>query len=170
MWKRRGRLSPREQKEQIQASHRAVAASIEDPVKRAAYERDFVRALPPKRAAPTPSGRKLERAVNDEIYDAVKKLRLAELWRNNRGVALYGNQHVRYGVGPNGASDWIGYRRILVTAEMVGRFVAQFVAVEAKAPGEDLRRDQRLFIDRVTNDGGCAGVARSAEDVRRILE
>ena len=131
---------------------------------------EFKTPIPVKRAAPTPSGNKLESSVNDEIYDAAKRLQHAELWRNNRGVAIYGSQQVRYGVGPNGASDWIGYRRILVTTEMVGSFVAQFVALEAKAPGKDLRPDQRLFLDRVSNDGGCAGVAQSGEDARRILE
>lgn len=172
MWKPRrlGRPSVREHKEAINNSHKVISSMIADPVKRAEYDRLFVKDLGPRRAAPKPSGKKLESAVNDEIYDVAKQLRHCELWRNNRGVAHYGNQRVRYGVGPNGAADWIGYRRVTITQEMVGSYIAQFVAIEAKAPDGQSRDNQQAFLDRVSTDGGCAGVAKSGEDAKRILE
>jgi hypothetical protein len=162
-WGPKGRLSKRETIIRNNAVDRFYAMAADK-------EPQFQVQVPPERAPSKPSGNKLESSVNDEIYDVVKALRNAELWRNNRGVAIYGGHKVRYGVGPNGASDWIGYRRVQITPEMVGSYIAQFVAIEAKAPGKESRDDQRLFLDRVSNDGGCAGVAQSGEDAERILK
>lgn len=111
----------------------------------------------------------LESAVNDDIYAAVRDHPRVKLYRNNRGVAVYGNKQVAYGVGPKGGSDWIGYRRVLVTADMLGSTIAQFVALEAKRPGEHADDNQQRFIDKVKADGGCAGVATSAEEALKVL-
>jgi len=115
-------------------------------------------------------GRPLERDVSKEIVGIAARLQDVHLWRNNMGqVMLPNGGRLSFGVGPIGASDFIGYRRVTVTQEMVGTVVAQFLAVEAKRPGAALRSDQQDFIARVTVDGGCAGVARSGEDALNIL-
>lgn len=170
--RRKGRLSPREQAEQIKSAHRGIATLITDPVKRAEYERLYCAPLPPKRTMvrrPVERTVPLESSVNDDIYDAFKKRADVRLWRNNRGVATYGNQQVAYGVGPRGASDWIGYRRVLIKPEHVGLTIAQFVALEAKRPGEKPDEDQQKFIDRVNSDGGHAGWADSGEKAKELL-
>lgn len=111
----------------------------------------------------------LESAVNDEIHNAVKHRPQVKLWRNNRGVAQYGNSTVVYGVGPRGASDWIGYIKETITQEMVGQTFARFVAVEAKRPGGRPDDDQQRFINQVLDDGGRAGCATCGDDAWQII-
>lgn len=150
----------------------AAAASAGDH-ERANRARGQIKPVPEQRVrkskAVSPDAPPLEAAVNDEIYEAAKSLGTVSIWRNNRGVAQYGAAVVRYGVGPNGAADWIGYRRIRITPDMVGEFIAQFAAVEAKRPGERPDVDQQKFIDRVIADGGCAGWADSGARAKSVL-
>lgn len=158
----RGKLSKREHQERLNASFQFFGLP------------QYMKELPPKRERVVRPADKRPRSqteagVNDEIYDTAKRLEQGPLWRNNRGVAQYGNHIVTYGVGPNGASDWIGYRRLLITADMVGSTIAQFVALEAKRPGESADEKQKRFLDRVIADGACAGVATSGEQAQEIL-
>lgn len=118
---------------------------------------------------PTKPAVPLESAVNDDIYDAVLPMSDVELWRNNRGVAQYGNQLVKYGVGPKGGADWLGYKQVYVTQAMVGTSLAVFVAIEAKRPGAKTRDDQQAFLDKVKAAGGISGCATSAEEALEIL-
>ena len=111
-----------------------------------------------------------ERDVSKQIQDVAKQFDNVKLWRNNRGQVMLDNgARIAYGVGPNGASDFIGYRRITITADMVGQSIAQFLAVEAKRPGAKPRPEQSEFIERINQDGGRAGVATSPEEALRIL-
>jgi hypothetical protein len=71
----------------------------------------------------------------------------------------------------DGSADWIGYRSLTITADMVGARIAQFVAIEAKRPkGGTLSEDQEIFIRAVTDAGGIAGVARNAQDAEELLK
>lgn len=63
------------------------------------------------------------------------------LWRNNVGVLFDANgRPVRYGLANDSATlnrelksgDLIGWRPVLVTPDMVGRVIAQFVSRECK--------------------------------------
>lgn len=163
-----GRISRRDE---IKASNAAVSFYA------AAYDKDptpLLQAVPPKRnrVFRPVDGRPsvpLESAVNDEIFSTFHKREDVRIWRNNRGVALYGNKQVTYGVGPNGASDWIGYRKVLITQAHVGKTIAQFVALEAKRQGEKPDEKQAAFIDKVNADGGRAGWADSAEKAKELL-
>lgn len=74
-------------------------------------------------------------------------------------VTIVGGSRVTFGVGPDGASDLIGWTRD-----------GKFAAIEVKKPGEYPRQDQKDFIAAVARSGGVAGVARSAEDALRILD
>lgn len=69
-----------------------------------------------------------------------------------------------------GSSDLIGWRTITVTPEMVGQQVAVFVAVESKSLRGSAKEAQTNFIEAVRRAGGLAGVARSVEDAREILD
>lgn len=127
--------------------------------------------LPPKRERKTVSTEPLERDVSAAVREMAALVPGLTLWRNQRGqVELPEGGRISYGVGPNGASDLIGYRTVTVTPEMVGQPVALFCAVEVKRPGGVLRADQARFIGEIQAVGGIAGVARCAEDVQRILE
>lgn len=126
--------------------------------------------IPEKRAQRKPSSERGEADVNDEIRDWQFAQPNVTLWRNNRGVVELDNGgRIKYGVGPNGASDWIGFVSVTITPAMLGKVVAIFAAVEAKAPKKGPTDDQITFIDRVLAAGGRAGVARSADDAEDII-
>lgn len=80
------------------------------------------------------------------------------IFRNNNGrfKNKYG-QWVRYGLG-TGTSDFIGWTVKEITQDMVGRKVAIFTAIEAKASDSKLTTDQKKFIDLVKKNGGIAKV------------
>jgi hypothetical protein len=68
-----------------------------------------------------------------------------------------------------GSSDLIGWRSIEVTADMVGRRLAVFSAVEVKSATGRPTEQQRAFLGAVQDAGGVACVARSVEDAQRAL-
>jgi hypothetical protein len=93
-----------------------------------------------------------------------------QLFRNNVGCAKFGQRWVRYGVGGKGGSDHIGYLPVRVTEDMVGKYLAVFVGIEAKRPiGGDYRDEQIDFMKNITAAGGIAGFAKSWEDARWII-
>lgn len=125
--------------------------------------------IAPKRAYTKREGIK-EADVNTALREFFGSRTDLQIWRNNRGVATASNgATVRYGVGPNGAADWIGYKIVKITPEMVGLRLAVFCAVEAKRPGGNVDPKQRQFVSAVVEDGGLAGIAESVEQAQEIL-
>lgn len=96
-------------------------------------------------------------------------------FRNNRGMAWVGQpirlangdvllknpRQIRYGVGPNGGSDLIGWY------PLDGKAI--FTAIEIKTPTGRVEPGQQNFIDQVIKNGGYAGIARSVEDAMEVL-
>jgi hypothetical protein len=96
------------------------------------------------------------------------------LWRNNRGVFVNPNgQPVRYGLANDSkqlgdklkSGDLIGWRPLLITPDMVGKVIAQFVSVENKAedwiapPADTVDKHilgQRAWANLVNREGGYA--------------
>lgn len=74
------------------------------------------------------------------------------------------------GLGVNGSSDLIGGTKKIITQEMVGTQVLIFTAMEVKTENDTLKPDQRDFLAFVLSAGGYAGVARSPEDAKKIIE
>ena len=68
-----------------------------------------------------------------------------------------------------GSSDLIGWRSIEVTADMVGRRLAVFAAVEVKSTTGRPTEQQRAFLSAVQDAGGVACLARSVEDAQLAL-
>jgi hypothetical protein len=106
------------------------------------------------------------------------------LMRNNSGALPDATgRFVRYGLGNVSkqhsdrikSSDLIGFTRIVITPDMVGRTVAVFTAVEIKEPGwthspKDKRANaQKAFTDWVKACGGFAGIVDSVEAFRKML-
>ena len=69
---------------------------------------------------------------------------MMRLWRNNRGAFKDATgRWVRYGLANDSkdighrlrAHDLIGWRRVVITPDMVGKVIAQFTSVECK-PGD----------------------------------
>jgi hypothetical protein len=108
------------------------------------------------------------------------------LWRNNVGTGWAGQatkvtsgnlRAITAGLRPGdvvirqgrplhaglcvGSSDLIGYR--------VVDGVAQFVALEVKSATGRPTAQQTQFLDHITSVGGCAGIVRSVEDARTVL-
>lgn len=123
-----------------------------------------------------------EAAVQQQI-----RLKSAEmgtpLLRNNVGACFdETGRLIRYGLGHDSkrlnevfkSSDLIGINPVVITQEMVGRTIGQFMAVECKASNFKGRESdkrfvaQRNFIEWVNNHGGIGMFARSVDDVWRV--
>lgn len=91
------------------------------------------------------------------------------LWRNNVGVLVdKTGRPVRYGLANESAaqnavlksSDFIGWRSVLITPDMVGTHIAQFVSPEAKRegwafnPNDDHEAAQAAWHALVNRAGG----------------
>lgn len=94
------------------------------------------------------------------------------LWKNVRGMflTLDGARKVRAGLQAAGASDLIGFTPVLVTPDMVGSIVAIFTAIETKTATGSASQEQTNYINFVSNNGGYAGIARSAADALKIMK
>ena len=96
------------------------------------------------------------------------------LWRNNRGALKdITGRLIRYGLANDTkalgdvlkSGDLIGWRPMVITADMVGKTIAQFVSVECKAedwtPPARTTKDEHAiaqfrWADLVNRDGGYA--------------
>jgi len=93
----------------------------------------------------------------------------ARLFRNQVGsYRLADGRFISSGLC-KGSSDLIGWTPIIITADMVGKPVAVFTAIEVKAPKGRVQDNQVKFIDQVVLAGGYAGIARSNEDAEKII-
>ncbi len=91
------------------------------------------------------------------------------LFRNNVGRCQAADgRFVQFGLC-EGSSDLIGFTSVEITPEMVGQKIAVFSAVEVKTPRGRVAEAQQKFIDLVNQAGGRAGIARSVEDVEKII-
>lgn len=106
-------------------------------------------------------------------------------WRNNVGTAWQGNRcrdpYATLQIGPRdvvlkdarpvhfglhrGSSDLIGFRKIVVTPDMVGNEIALFAAIEVKTPRGKPTEEQANFLNAVKAAGGIAAVCRGVEDL-----
>lgn len=87
------------------------------------------------------------------------------LFRNNVGALKdKDGRVVSYGLC-KGSSDLIGWRPLLITQDMVGKTIAQFVAVECKAATGSVTPEQQRFTDTVNKAGGVGIIAREPLDI-----
>lgn len=114
----------------------------------------------------------------------------ARLFRQNTGTTWTGNKIVKgwrggrlvrvgehdivirnarpFHSGFPGWSDLGGFTPVDVTPEMVGSTLARYAQVEVKEQGRPTD-EQIAWIDAVNAAGGRAGIARSEDDLIRIL-
>lgn len=122
----------------------------------------------------------LEQLVKVEAYKFG-----CSLLRNNSGALKDSTGRVvRYGLGAVSkkhddqikSSDEIGFTKITITQDMVGKTVAIFTAVEVKHPDwrpipSDKRwKAQEAFINWVKNNGGIAFVTTSVQGFKSSLQ
>ena len=92
-----------------------------------------------------------------------------KLWRNNVGAGKVDGKFIRWGLCNETpaanknfkSSDLIGIRPVLITPDMVGQTIGQFVSIETKAPGwryHGTEREvaQKRWIDMILANGGLA--------------
>ncbi len=98
------------------------------------------------------------------------KIKGVRLLRNNCGKFQdKRGMWIQFGVGAPGGSDLIGWKTVEITAEMVGKRVAVFLAVEVKSRNGKLTEDQLSFLTAVRNAGGIGLVPYSIEDAMEGL-
>lgn len=79
-------------------------------------------------------------------------------------VELINAFHVTTGLG-TGSSDAVGWRPVVITQEMVGQTLAQFVAAELKTIGyKKVTDEQRNFLQQVADAGGLAMIVKEVKD------
>ena len=92
------------------------------------------------------------------------------LFRNNVGLLRdHQGRAVRFGLHP-GSGDLIGWRTVTVTPDMVGRSIAVMASIEVKSATGRPREDQIHWAETLRAAGGFAGIARSPEQARVILD
>ena len=78
-------------------------------------------------------------------------------------------QRIKFGLAV-GSGDLIGYRRVTITPEMVGRDVAVFLSCEVKTEKGPVREEQYRWAAHINSVGGIAVIARSLEAARAELD
>jgi len=117
-----------------------------------------------------------ERDITNPLLKAASKAG-ARLFRQNVGVGWVGrvvrktddsvtlaNPRPLHAGLCKGSSDVIGWTPVVVTADMIGRRVAVFTALEIKTPGVVTTPEQARFVETVREAGGYAAVVRNVED------
>lgn len=76
------------------------------------------------------------------------------------------------GMGRTGIPDIVGCIPTVITPDMVGKTIGQFVAVETKAPGKlrNVTANQRRELGMVAETGGLAILADKAETVDQAIK
>ena len=125
-----------------------------------------------------------EGIVQQEVQMEAMKFQCT-LMRNNSGAAVDSTgRMVRYGLGNISkkhsdkikSSDLIGIKKVLITPDMVGQTIGQFVALEIKKEAWNPEKKfdkreiaQQNFIDWVRSLGGIAEFINSVDKVRDVL-
>lgn len=93
-----------------------------------------------------------------------------KLFRNNVGkYKAESGRWVDFGLIV-GSGDLIGWKSVLITPEMVGTTMAQFLSIEVKRlRGGSKAEAQKTWARNVVAAGGLAGFARSTEEAEAIL-
>lgn len=91
------------------------------------------------------------------------------LFRNNVGrLKTKDGRWVQYGLCP-GSSDLIGWKMVTIPKEWVGEKIPIFVAIECKSEHGRLTTEQNNFLNLVMDCGGIAGMVRTLEEARQVL-
>ena len=117
-----------------------------------------------------------EKQVLNKIDLAVNRAPLSRIFPNVCGrfmgynPATGASYMVQTGL-KKGSADRIGWQSVQITDGMVGRYIAQFVSIEAKANcSSRLRDDQKEWCDIVLAFGGAAIITHTPETVPAVLK
>lgn len=124
-----------------------------------------------------------EHDIQSKIRIAISQNNLGTSFRVNVGQAYTGNEIKKQSDGsiliknprpfisgvPKGFSDLLIISPITITPEMVGQQFARAGFLEVKTATGRPTKEQLNFIDQMQKLGARAGIARSVEDVIKIL-
>lgn len=114
-----------------------------------------------------------ETAIGRKIQLEAAKRGVKLLRNNNGALKNERGQWVTYGVGGDGGSDYLGWKSITVTPDMVGKKIAIFVACEVKTPGGKTKKErlekQIDFIKAVNQDGGIGMMVENLDQAMSTL-
>jgi hypothetical protein len=71
---------------------------------------------------------------------------------------------------PKGYPDLSGYTPVIITEDMVGKTIAVYTSFEVKTKTGAVRPEQKTFYLNAKQAGAIAGILRSDEDVKFILD
>lgn len=89
--------------------------------------------------------------------------RICRLKSSVRIKLLIEPHEIKYGLTP-GSADLIGFKRVKITPDMVGKEIAQFLSIEIKPEGARIKPNQNNWMHIIKRFGGLAGIARSVAD------
>lgn len=126
---------------------------------------------------------KSEQDIQNQIRIGISQNNLGTSFRVNVGQAWTGNEIKKQSDGsvliknprpfmsglPKGFSDLLIITPVIITPEMVGQQFARAGFLEIKTATGKPTDDQLNFIDQMQQLGARAGIARSMEDVIKIL-
>lgn len=105
-----------------------------------------------------------------DLMDRIRELSRGDvrLFRNNVGVCVRDGARIPFGLAV-GSPDLIGWKRVMISADMVGQSVAVAIGVEVKSATGRIRPEQCAFLQHMQSFGACAGIARSVEEAHEII-
>lgn len=123
----------------------------------------------------------MESKILKDIHKGYSRGRV-RLFRNNVGIGLQGSdvswtgtaafvknaKYIRFGLCV-GSSDLIGWQTVTITPDMVGKDIAQFVALEVKDKRGRVTKDQKQWLAIAESMGAKAAVVRSLSDAKEVL-
>lgn len=131
-----------------------------------------------------------EKQIQRSIFKRLGGLHAVRLFRNNVAMAWTGKvqkiaskRFVEVNPGDvvirdarplhaglvKGSGDLIGWRRVMITAEMVGRPIAQFLSLEVKTKTGRATKEQKNWQATVNAHGGLAGIVRSDDEALELV-
>lgn len=77
----------------------------------------------------------------------------------------------RFNTGlPKGFPDTFGWRTIVITPEMIGQPMAQFLGIEVKTQKGRASSEQSKFINVLNSTGGRGAICRNDQDALNLVE
>lgn len=122
-----------------------------------------------------------EHGLQNEIRNALAghcllfRVNVGTAWTGDRVERLPGGRVLIYAARPfstglpPGFSDTFGLVQTLITPDMVGRRIGQFLAGEVKTGTGRVSDKQAAFLRAIEMNGGRAGVWRSADDALAMV-
>ncbi len=103
--------------------------------------------------------KKLEKEIQNEILG----------WLDKKGYFFWRNNSTGLFDPFAGTFRRKGKYQVLGISDILGLINGRFVAIEIKSENGKVSFYQQEFIDNINDNGGCAFIARSIEDVEKNL-